>query len=106
MDAAEDQQLVQLRRRRGQDRRVAAAAAAVGPAALRPSCGWLRAAAGSSVTKPPPASVSSIRSSCFSPALMRGSSISRLRITVRTCATSGEIFSRYASSRQGSGPLL
>ncbi len=62
--------------------------------------------AGSSVTKPRSASVSNMRSSCFSLAASRGASMSRLCSTVRTFETSGEIFKRYASSRHGSGPLL
>ena len=47
-----------------------------------------------------------MRSSCFIPASMRGSSSSRLRTTLRIFSTSGDTFSRYASSRHGSGPLL
>ena len=51
-------------------------------------------AAGLVVGAPPEASVSSMCSRAVSPALMRASSISRLRITVRTRATSGDSFRR------------
>src|SRR5262249_42210885 len=61
---------------------------------------------GSSVTNPFRASVTSIRSSAFSPAATRAESISRLRITPRTRSTSGDPVSRYARSRHGRGPLL
>ena len=47
-----------------------------------------------------------VLSSCFSLASTRDWSMSRLRITPRTRDTSGDILSRYASSRHGSGPLL
>ena len=50
--------------------------------------------------------MTSIRLSCFMPASIRGPSSSRFLMTLRILSTSGEIFSKYANSRHGSGPLL
>ena len=116
MDAAEDEQLVErsasgvggdgLVGEPASDEPAASAAGLAGrPGRVTAgsSRGCQRDGAGGSG-----ASVSSHprRGHCFSPALIRGSSISRLRTTLRIRSTSGDIFSKYASSRHGSGPLL